>query len=232
MRIERIGWSRLDTDSEVWGLDQTTWELMWAGEAAMRKSIPALRRAGYESISDLPRIQQSYREKALVVIPPAMRICATSNGEQRFQVLIPVVQGLSQKQRQLMQHYFELVEWQGLKLLSAERRQRDSLKKIERLVEVWKDWIRLKKELASLHEELPPVELLPAKHKKQSADPTKKDASKEEFGRKALAGSNMWDSLSCLLIFLESFDKNNPEMGTDSVARQMHQKTGSITGST
>jgi len=25
MRIERIGGSRLDTDSEVWGLDQTTW---------------------------------------------------------------------------------------------------------------------------------------------------------------------------------------------------------------
>jgi hypothetical protein len=64
---------------------------MWAGEAAMRKSIPALRQAGYESISDLPRIQQSYREKALVVIPPAMRICATSNGEQRVQVLISVV---------------------------------------------------------------------------------------------------------------------------------------------
>jgi len=64
----------------------------------MRKSIPALRQAGYESISDLPRIQQSYREKVLVV----MRICATSNGEQRVQVLIPVVQGLLQKQRQLM----------------------------------------------------------------------------------------------------------------------------------
>ena len=39
MRIERIGGSRLDTDSEVWGLDQTAWELMWAGEAAMRKSV-------------------------------------------------------------------------------------------------------------------------------------------------------------------------------------------------
>jgi len=37
MRIERIGGSRLGTDSEVWGLDQTTWELMWAGEVAMRK---------------------------------------------------------------------------------------------------------------------------------------------------------------------------------------------------
>ena len=64
----------------------------------MRKSIRALRQAGYESMSDSPRIQQSYRDKALVVIPPAMRICATSNGEQRIQVLIriiPVVQGLS-----------------------------------------------------------------------------------------------------------------------------------------
>ena len=50
MRIGRIIGSRLDTDSEVWGLDQTTWELMWAGGTAMRKSIPALRQAGYESI--------------------------------------------------------------------------------------------------------------------------------------------------------------------------------------
>jgi len=35
----------------------------------------------------------------------------------------------------------------------------------------------------------------------------------------------MWDSLSCLLTLLETFDKNNPEMGIDSVTRQMHQKT-------
>jgi len=135
-RIEKIGGLRLDTDLEVWGLDQTTWELTWAGEAAMQKSIPALMQAGYASISDLPRIHQSYREKALVVIPPAMKICAMSNGEQRVQVLIPVVQGLSQKQRQLMQQYFELVDWQGLKLPSAERRQRDSLTSFERSVEV------------------------------------------------------------------------------------------------
>jgi len=133
---------------------------------AMRKIIPALRRAGYESISDLPRIQQSYREKALVVIPLAMRIGVTSNGEQRVQVLIQVVQGLSQKQRQLMRQYFELVDWQGLKLPSAERRQRDGLKSFERSVEVWKDWIILNKELATLGEELPPAELLPAKRKK------------------------------------------------------------------
>ena len=46
------------------------------------------------------------------------RICATSNGEQRVQVFILVVQGLSQKQQQLMWQYFELVDWQGLKLPS------------------------------------------------------------------------------------------------------------------
>jgi len=148
-----------------------------------------------------------------------MRICAPSNSEQRVQVLIPVVQGLSQKQQQLMQQYFELVDWQGLKLLSADRRQRDSLKSFECTVEVWKDWIRLKKEFATLGEELPPTELLPAKRKKQSPDPTKRDTSKVEFGRRALAGGNMWDSLSCLLTLLESFDKNNLEMGIDSVAR-------------
>ena len=45
-----------------------------------------------------------------------------------------------------------------------------------------KEWIRLKKELATLGEELPPAELLPAKHKKLSPDPTRRDASKEEFG--------------------------------------------------
>jgi len=100
MRIETIGGSRLGTDSKVWGLDQTTWELMWTGKAAMQKSIPAVRQARNESISNLSsrRIQQSYRAKALVVIPSVMRICATSNGEQTVQVLIPAMQGLSQKQ--------------------------------------------------------------------------------------------------------------------------------------
>ena len=53
----------------------------------MRKSFPALRHAGYESRHGLPRIQKSYREKALVVIPQAMRMSATSNSEQRVQVL-------------------------------------------------------------------------------------------------------------------------------------------------
>ena len=34
----------------------------------------------------------------------------------------------------------------------------------------------------------------------------------------------MRKSLSCLTTLLQNFDQNDPEMGTDSVARQMHQK--------
>jgi len=52
--------------------------------------------------------------------------------------------------------------------------------------------MRLKKELATLGEELPADKSLPAKRKEQSPDPTKRDASREEFGRRAL----MWKSLS------------------------------------
>ena len=108
-------------------------------------------------------------------------------------MLISVVQGLSQKKRQLMQQYFKIVDWQGFKLPSADRRQRDSLESFERSVEVWKDWtrIRLKKELATLGEELPPAELLPAQREQQSPDPTNRDESKEKFGQRALAGGYM-----------------------------------------
>jgi len=77
--------------------------------------------------------------------------------------LILVVQGLSQKQRQLMQQYFET---SGLARTQATvGRERGSLKRFEHSVEVWKDWIRLKKEIATLGEWLPPAESLPAKRK-------------------------------------------------------------------
>jgi len=82
----------------------------------MRKSIPTLRHVGYKSSLNVSRIQKSYREKAFVVIPPVMRICAMSNGEHRLQVLLPVVQGLSQKQQQFRRRYFATVDGQGLML--------------------------------------------------------------------------------------------------------------------
>jgi len=84
---------------------------------------------------------------------------------------------------------------------------------------VWKDWIRLKKEFAALDEELPPAKLLPAERKKRTLDPTKRDASKDDLGRRARAGGNMWHLLSSLRTLLESFDKNNPDSDGD---KQFH----------
>ena len=54
-RIEKIGGSRVDTEPAAWGLDVQVWNLLWTGEEAMKKGIPILKRAGFESVKDLPR---------------------------------------------------------------------------------------------------------------------------------------------------------------------------------
>jgi len=95
------------------------------------KSISALRRVRYESISDLPSIQKSYRdsEKTLVVIPPVMRICAPSlkspgvdSGSARTVTEIWTVTAYA-----TVLWTSGLATWWLLKLPLAERRQRDSL---------------------------------------------------------------------------------------------------------
>jgi len=54
-RIDKIGGSRVDTEPTAWGLDVQVWNLLRTGEEAMKKSIPILKRAGFESVEDLPR---------------------------------------------------------------------------------------------------------------------------------------------------------------------------------
>jgi hypothetical protein len=92
-----------------------------------------------------------------------------------------------------MLQYFELVDWQGLELPSAERRQRDSLTCLKRSLAVWEDWIILEKERITLGEKLPRAEVLPAKLKEESPDPKiqKEGRDQREVGRRALAGGNM-----------------------------------------
>ena len=68
-------------------------------------------------------------------------------------------------------------------------------------------------------------EIVTSRAQEADSRSNKEGRKQEEFGQRVLAGGNMWDSLSCLLTLLESFDKNNPEIGIDSVARKMHQKT-------
>ena len=69
-RIERIGKSRVDTEPTAWGLDVQVWNLLWTSEEAMKKGIPILKRAGFESVEDLPRTAVGFSSKAYQDLPP------------------------------------------------------------------------------------------------------------------------------------------------------------------
>jgi len=63
-RIEKIGGSHVDTEPTVWGLDVQVWNPLWTGEEAMKKGIPILKGAGFESIEDLPRTAVDFSSNA------------------------------------------------------------------------------------------------------------------------------------------------------------------------
>jgi len=106
--------------------------------------------------------------------------------------LVPLIEGLCDQ-----------IVYLRIEIIGGLRRH--SFKSIERSVEVWKGWIRYRKEFATLREDLPPAELLPAKHKEQSPAQNKRDTSRKEFGQRVRVRGNIWESLSCLLTLLESF---------------------------
>jgi len=114
----------------------------------MKKGIPILKRAGFESVEDLPRIAVGFSLKAYQDLPPQLRLSATSNGEQRVRVCVPDAQGLHCCTQFLMQEYINLVNWKGLELPSTEKRSKASVKKFERSPTVLAEWIELKETLA------------------------------------------------------------------------------------
>jgi len=63
-RIQKIGGSCVDTQLAAWSLDATIWNLLWTGEEAMKKGIPILKKAGLESVEDLPRTAVGFFSKA------------------------------------------------------------------------------------------------------------------------------------------------------------------------
>jgi hypothetical protein len=152
-RIEKIGGSRVDTEPTAWGLDVQVWNLLWTGEEAMKKGIPILKRAGFESVEDLPRTAVGFSSKAYQDLPPQLRLSATSNGEQRVRVRVPNAQGLHRTTQFLMQEYLNLVDWKGLELPSTEKRCKASVKKFERSPTVLAEWIELKETLAKFQAE-------------------------------------------------------------------------------
>jgi len=131
-RIEKIGGLRVDTEPTAWGLDAQVWNLLWTGEEAMKKGIPILKKAGFESVEDLPRTAVGYSSKAYQDLPPQLSLSATSNGEQRVRVRLPSAQGLHRNTQFIMQEYLNLADWKGLELSSTERRCKASVNKFER----------------------------------------------------------------------------------------------------
>jgi len=152
-RIEKIGGSRVDTEPTVWGLDVHVWNLLWTGEEAMKKGIPILKRAGFESVEDLPRTAVGFSSKAYQDLPSQLRLSATSNGEQRVRVRVPNAQGLHRPTQFLMQEYLNLVDWKGLELPSKKTRCKASVKKFERSPTVLAEWIELEEPLAEFQAE-------------------------------------------------------------------------------
>jgi len=168
----------------------------------MKKIIPILKRAGFESVKDLPRTAVGFSSKAYQGLSPRLRLSATSNGEQRVRVRVPNAQGLHRTTQFLMQEYLNLVDWKGLELPSTQRRCRASVKKFERSPTVLAEWIELKGTLAKFQDERGNE----TSDDKGSDDMTSKaerkrksDASPVEFCRRSLAGGNVRDSLADLL---------------------------------
>ena len=60
----------------------------------MKKGIPILNRAGFESVEDLPSTAVGFSSKAYQDLPPQLMLSATSNGEQRVRVRVPNAPGL------------------------------------------------------------------------------------------------------------------------------------------
>jgi len=69
-RIEKIGGSRVDTEPTAWVLDAPFWNLLWTGEQAMKKGIPIFKKAGFESVEDLPSTVVGFGSKAYQDLPP------------------------------------------------------------------------------------------------------------------------------------------------------------------
>ena len=52
----------------------------------MKKGMPILKKAEFESVEDLPSTAVGFSSKAYQDMPPQLRLSAMSNGEQRVRV--------------------------------------------------------------------------------------------------------------------------------------------------
>ena len=75
----------------------------------MKKGIPILKRAEFESVEDLPRTAVGFSSKAYLDLPPQLRLSTPSNGEQRVRVRVPNAR-IHRTTQFLVQEYLNLVD--------------------------------------------------------------------------------------------------------------------------
>jgi len=100
----------------------------------MKKGILILKKAGFESVEDLPRTAVGFVSEAYQDLPPKLSLSTMLNGEPRVQVRVPNARGLHRTTQCLMQEYLNLVDWKGPELPSTKRRCKiSSIKSVNEL---------------------------------------------------------------------------------------------------
>ena len=93
IRIKRIVGSRVDTAPTAWSLCahvRHVWNLSWTEEEAIKKGIPILKKAGFESVQDLPRTDVGFTSKAYKDLLPQLNLHATSEPQALLQMRIRI----------------------------------------------------------------------------------------------------------------------------------------------
>jgi len=66
-----VQFARLEIkETSVSNKEKSVRNLLWTGEEAMKKVIPILKRAGFESVEDLPRTAVGFSSKTYQDLPP------------------------------------------------------------------------------------------------------------------------------------------------------------------
>jgi len=63
----------VNTESTAWDLDAPFWNPLWTREETMKKGMPILKKAGFESVEDLRRTAVGFSSKAYKNLPPQLK---------------------------------------------------------------------------------------------------------------------------------------------------------------
>ena len=122
-RIDRINGREAAWDTNEFGVDEKQWELLWTGEKAFWRGAKLLWAAGHVGVHKLGIEAAKGRQ-----IPKLVRL-EGSSGNQQVRVMIPRdIPGMDRKTRDTLQAYLEMVDWQGLGVVTRDSKPQHNMK--------------------------------------------------------------------------------------------------------